>query len=142
MFARSPPDRALRRQEFLLMLHQRAGARADIPGRPKSLVLRFLEHRAESDGKRPATLRNVRPREQANQTRHMQDQQRRQLGDAQRAQREGRPAPRGTSAEIVKRSSDRIVFSNGVAKRTRPLTAAEISRGYTGKMTGDGRALV
>ena len=72
----------------------------------------------------------------------MQDQQRRQLGDAQRAQREGRPAPRGTSAEIVKRSSDRIVFSNGVAKLTRPLTAAEISRGYTGKMTGDGRALV
>jgi flagellar biosynthesis GTPase FlhF len=83
-----------------------------------------------------------RQQQQANQTRQMQDQQRRQLGDAQRAQREGRPAPRGTSAEIVKRSSDRIVFSNGVAKLTRPLTAAEISRGYTGKTTGDGRALV
>jgi flagellar biosynthesis GTPase FlhF len=83
-----------------------------------------------------------RQQQQSNQTRQMQDQQRRQLSDAQRAQREGRPAPRGTSAEIVKRSSDRIVFSNGVAKLTRPLSAAEISRGYTGKMTGDGRALV
>jgi len=81
-----------------------------------------------------------RQQQQTNQTRQMQDQQRRQLGGRPTAQREGRPAPRGTSAEIVKRSSDRIVFSNGVAKLTRPLTAAEISRGYTGKMTGtDGR---
>lgn len=40
------------------------------------------------------------------------------------------------------RPTDRVMFSNGVAKLTRPLTAAEMKRGYTGKQTEDGRALV
>ena len=39
-----------------------------------------------------------RQQQQANQTREMQDQQRRQLSGAQRAQREGRPAPRYRAA--------------------------------------------
>jgi len=35
-----------------------------------------------------------------------------------------------------------IVFSNGVAKMNRPLTPGEIQRGFTGKVTTDGRALI
>lgn len=35
-----------------------------------------------------------------------------------------------------------MVFSNGVAKLTRPLTADEAKRGFTGKVTADGRPLV
>lgn len=38
--------------------------------------------------------------------------------------------------------SDKVVFSNGIAKLTRPLTPGEAKRGFTGKLTGDGRALV
>lgn len=35
-----------------------------------------------------------------------------------------------------------MVFSGGVAKMNRPLTPGEIQRGYTGKVTTDGRALI
>lgn len=35
-----------------------------------------------------------------------------------------------------------IVISNGIARMARPLTAGEIQRGFTGKVTADGRALI
>lgn len=35
-----------------------------------------------------------------------------------------------------------VVVSNGIARMARPLTAGEIQRGFTGKVTADGRALI
>jgi len=79
---------------------------------------------------------------QAAQTKNEQEKQRQQLQNAQKAQMAGKPAPAGTPQTIANRASDRMVFSNGVAKLTRPLTPAEMKRGFTGKVTEDGRALV
>jgi len=79
---------------------------------------------------------------QAAQTRNEQEKQRQQLQNAQKAQMAGKPAPAGTPQTIANRASDRMVFSNGDAKLTRPLTPAEMKRGFTGKVTEDGRALV
>lgn len=78
----------------------------------------------------------------AAQTKNEQEKQRQQLQNAQKAQLAGKPAPAGTPQAVANRTADRMVFSNGVAKLTRPLTTAEMKRGFTGKVTDDGRALV
>lgn len=67
-----------------------------------------------------------------------QDQQKQlQRNQAAQANRQGTwQAGQGTSA------SDRRSFSNGVAKLNRPPTPAEAKRGFTGKVTADGKALV
>jgi len=80
--------------------------------------------------------------QQANQTKQQIADQQRQLQNAQKAQLSGKPAPGGTNQSVANRTADRMVFSNGVAKLTRPLTSAEMKRGFTGKVTEDGRALV
>lgn len=48
----------------------------------------------------------------------------------------------GGPAAAVSRSGDRVLYSNGVARLNRPPTAGELRRGFTGKVTQDGRALV
>ena len=78
----------------------------------------------------------------AAQTKNDQEKQRQQLQNAQKAQMAGKPAPAGTPQAVANHAADRMVFSNGVAKLTRPLTPAEMKRGFTGKVTEDGRALV
>lgn len=54
----------------------------------------------------------------------------------------GKPPPAGTPAHVAGNPPGALKFSNGVARLARPLTGAEISRGFTGKVTGDGRALI
>jgi hypothetical protein len=72
-----------------------------------------------------------------------QQQQRRQLSAASTNGSGQRRGSRATSsASIVSKKSDQIVYSNGVTKSTRPLTPRDIRRGFTGKVTQDGRALV
>ena len=39
------------------------------------------------------------------------------------------------------RTQDRIIYSNGLARMNRPPTLGEMKRGFTGKVTSDGRAL-
>lgn len=89
-----------------------------------------------------AVVRDNLRQQQVYQTKQLLQDQVRQQSAAQRAQVLGRPAPTGTSQAISNRTADRMVFSNGVAKLTKPLTASEIKRGFTGKVTEDGRALV
>lgn len=77
------------------------------------------------------------------QQRQQQMQQRRQLPQASTGGGVQRRAGRADGyASIVNRRNDRIVYSNGVVKLARPLTAVEMRRGFTGKVTQDGRALV
>lgn len=68
--------------------------------------------------------------------------QKQQLDQAKTAQQGGKPPPQGTPAYIANKPTGPMVFSNGVARLTRPLTPAEISRGFTGKVTPNGRALI
>lgn len=74
-----------------------------------------------------------------------QTQQRRQISEssirAGSQRRVGRAAA-GVDASIVSKRSDRVLYSNGVAKLMRPPTSGEMRRGFTGKVTQDGRALV
>lgn len=96
----------------------------------------------QADASRRAIEENRRRDTVAAQTKNDQEKQRQQLQNAQKAQMAGKPAPAGTPQTIANRASDRMVFSNGDAKLTRPLTPAEMKRGFTGKVTEDGRALV
>lgn len=68
--------------------------------------------------------------------------QKQQIDQAKNAQQVGKPPPTGTPAHIANKPTGPMVFSNGVARLTRPLTPAEISRGFTGKVTPNGRALI
>lgn len=68
--------------------------------------------------------------------------QKQQIEQAKSAQQVGKPPPTGTPAHIANKPTGPMVFSNGVARLTRPLTPAEISRGFTGKVTPNGRALI
>lgn len=45
-------------------------------------------------------------------------------------------------ATAVSRANDRTLYSNGVARLNRAPTPGELRRGFTGKVTQDGRALV
>lgn len=96
----------------------------------------------QADASRRAMEEQRRRDTLAAQTKNEQEKQRQQIQNAQKAQMAGKPAPAGTPQTIANRASDRMVFSNGVAKLTRPLTPAEMKRGFTGKVTEDGRALV
>jgi Bacterial EndoU nuclease len=82
--------------------------------------------RQEDRQRQQAQPRPQRDQGRQQQTQQPQQQQQRALGTVQ----PGSNKPTG------------MVFSNGVARLARPLTAAEISRGFTGKVTPDGRALV
>ena len=96
----------------------------------------------QADASRRVLEENRRRETVAAQTKNDQEKQRQQFQNAQKAQMAGKPAPAGTPQTIANRASDRMVFSNGDAKLTRPLTPAEMKRGFTGKVTEDGRALV
>ncbi len=75
----------------------------------------------------------------------MQQQMRQQMQQQQRKQLGGtslRANSQGPSAAVVSKRSDQVLYSNGVAKLTRPLTPGEMRRGFTGRVTQDGRALV
>lgn len=84
-----------------------------------------------------------RQQEQTRQQRQQQQRQnQQQIDQARKAQQAGKPPPAGTSPAIASKPTGPMVFSNGVAKLARPLTPAEMTRGFTGKVTPDGRALV
>jgi hypothetical protein len=74
--------------------------------------------------------------------------QRRQAANDNVRRRQGANdnAPRragvGGGAAAVSRANDRTLYSNGVAKLNRAPTPGELRRGFTGKVTQDGRALV
>ncbi len=76
----------------------------------------------------------VRQRLQEQQRQQMQTQQR-QATQAQQQSKLGTLQP-GTNKPTG------MVVSGGVAKMNRPLTAGEIQRGFTGRVTTDGKALI
>lgn len=73
---------------------------------------------------------------QAQQRQQMTEQQRQQADQQQRqnAQRQGTLNKDGKQTGVV--------VSGGMPKMTRPLTPGEIQRGFTGRTTADGRALI
>lgn len=73
--------------------------------------------------------------QQQNQQRQTQQQQAQQRQQMQQQRKLGTVQP-GTNKPTG------MVISGGVAKMNRPLTAGEIQRGFTGKVTADGRALI
>lgn len=71
--------------------------------------------------------------------RNQQELMRRSLRDNELS---GKSPRSGTPSSIVNKTADRITFKNGISKITKPLTASEIKRGFTGKYTEDNRPLV
>lgn len=96
----------------------------------------------QREQQKQATQAQMRDQQKGQQTKAQQQQDTKQLQQAQKDQLAGRAPKAGTSASVISRTTDRMVFSNGVAKLTRPLTADEAKRGFTGKVTADGRPLV
>lgn len=97
---------------------------------------------------------------QIQQRQQMQDQQRRQMQEQQRQQTQvqqqaqQRQRMQQQTADQQRQQMQRqgvlgkdnkatgVTISGGVAKMARPLTPAEIQRGFTGRVTADGRALI
>ncbi len=80
---------------------------------------------------------------QAQQRQQLQTQQRQQLQNQQKqttAQQRQQMQRQGTLGKDGKPTG--VVVSGGTARLTRPLTPAEIQRGFTGRVTADGRALI
>lgn len=90
--------------------------------------------------------RRMQDQQRRERDRMLQEQRQRQLADQRRqqdAQRERDLRNRQkdmTRAPGVAPGSNRTVLANG--RLARPLTAGEIQRGFTGRVTADGRALV
>jgi hypothetical protein len=98
-----------------------------------------------------------RLRDQERQRMRAQEQQRLRDSERQRAQQQARAnqaarsnaaaaqraaANRNAAAGAIKRTADRTIYANGVAKLNKPPTTAEMKRGFTGRVTPDGRAIV
>lgn len=77
--------------------------------------------------------------QQNQQRQQMQAQQQQQQQNQQRQQQQARA--QGTLQPGTNKSNGMVV-SGGVAKMNRPLTPGEIQRGFTGKVTSDGKALI
>lgn len=97
------------------------------------------QRQQQQDQQRQQTQRQQQQQQQQTQQRQQQDQNRQQQQTQQRQQQQQRAV--GTMQSGSNKPTG-MTFSNGVARLTRPLTAAEISRGFTGKLTADGRALI
>lgn len=129
----------MRQQQMQQMRQQQDQAREQMR---QQQVQQMRQQQESMRQQQQANMREMTRQQQANVTKAQLEQQRRQIDEARKAQRDGRPAPAGVSPANANKAADRMTFSNGVAKLTRPLTPAEIKRGYTGKLTADGRALV
>jgi hypothetical protein len=112
---------------------------------------REQERQRQRDQERARLQDQERQRARETERQRQLEQQRQQAANDNRqksraAAQTGQQSSNRTNASgassIVARSNDRVVYANGVARLTRPLTAAEIRRGFTGKLTADGRALV
>lgn len=114
------------------------------------------QRQQQQQQQRQQMQQQMRQQQQQQMREQMQQQQRQQMQQQMRQQQQRRQiseaSPRGSvqrrdsratcCPSIVSKRSDRIVYSNGITKLTRPLTPRDIGRGFTGKVTQDGRALV
>jgi flagellar biosynthesis GTPase FlhF len=85
---------------------------------------------------------------QAQQRQQMQQQQRQQMQQQQQAQQRQMMQQQATEQQRRQMQQRGVgqptapVGSNGLSRVERPLTSQEIYRGFTGKQTADGRALI
>jgi hypothetical protein len=107
------------------------------------------QRRQQQEAERQRLREQERQRLQQQERQRMQQQQRQQQQQQQQQQQLGRRQSqaansntRGGATSVVARSGDRVLYANGVARLNRPPTTAELRRGFTGKVTQDGRALV
>ncbi|OWQ85222.1 hypothetical protein CDN99_22020 [Roseateles aquatilis] len=85
--------------------------------------------------------RQQRQQQAAQGRQQAQDTQRQaQQSQQQRQAQQNAAAQRGSFGANA--GADRRTFSNGVSKSNQPPTTAQLAKGYTGKQTPDGRALV
>jgi hypothetical protein len=82
--------------------------------------------------------------QQQQQQQRQQQQRQQQQQQQQQGRRQSQAANSNTRGvtSVVARSGDRVLYANGVARLNRPPTSGELRRGFTGKVTQDGRALV
>ena len=80
----------------------------------------------------------MQQQQQTQQRQQMQQAQQRQTADMQRQQMQ----QQNKLGTMQGGKQTGMVISGGMARMNRPLTAGEIQRGFTGKVTSDGKALV
>lgn len=115
------------------------------------------ERQRMQDQMRQQQQQQMRDQMQAQQRQQMQSQQRQQMQQQQQSQqrqqmqaqqqqqnqqRQQQQARAQGTLQPGTNKSNGMVVSGGVAKMNRPLTPGEIQRGFTGKVTSDGKALI
>lgn len=121
---------------------------------------RQQEMQRQQDMQRQQMQQQQRQQMQEQQRQQMQEQQRRQMQEQQRQQMQSQQRQqmqtqqRQQTADQQRQQMQRqgaltkdgkptgVVVSGGTARMTRPLTPGEIQKGFTGRVTADGRALI
>lgn len=101
------------------------------------------QQREQARQQQQEAQRQMRQQQGAQSRQQAQEAQRQaqQAQQAQQRQQQG-AAQRGSFGANAGTQPDRRTFSNGVSKSYVPPTNAQLAKGYTGKQTEDGRALV
>lgn len=101
------------------------------------------QQREQARQQQQEAQRQMRQQQGAQSRQQAQEAQRQaqQAQQAQQRQQQG-AAQRGSFGANAGPQPDRRTFSNGVSKSYVPPTNAQLAKGYTGKQTEDGRALV
>ncbi|MFG6415074.1 hypothetical protein ACG02S_14335 [Roseateles sp. DC23W] len=143
--ARQQQQEQMRRQQEDMRRQQQEQMRQQMQQQQRQQMQQ--QQREQMQQQQREQARQQQQEMQRQQRQQQSSQSRQQAQDAQRQAQQNQQRQAQQNAAQAQRThaaglSDRRTFSNGVSKSVAPPTNAQLAKGYTGKQTLDGRALV